>query len=214
MAVPVANLTAEWVDGALYLYDSGKTAVLIISSTGFDVRGGGVTISTANLSTSTLSVVTISTETVSVANISTATLTGGITVSGGAVITGGATVSSGLALYGEKVINKTGNATLTKGEAGAIITCSTDSVFITLLSAASSALAGATYTIRNIATTGQNVIVITASGDSMIGCGISTSNVLKNVSTTHVANDQITLTSGASTTWWIAGLVGTWSSTS
>ena len=186
----ISNITAWWSSGKLIIGDSDKNPIITVNPSSGGVafaNAGGVTISTGIL--------------------------GGATISGGAVIYGGATISSGVARYGEKVINKTANATLVKGEAGAIITCSTDSVFITLLSAASSGFAGIPYTIRNIATTGQNVIVITATGDSIIGCDISTSNVLKNVSTSHVANDQITLVSGASTTWWLMGMVGTWAST-
>ena len=240
MAEGVSNLSAKWVDGSLYFYDSGMTAVLIVSSTGFDLRGGSNTISTASLVGSSvistaalvgtltgstnalLKTVDISTAQLMSCVLSTSGIVGKMTASTNAIISGcpistavlsAPTISSGVTRDGEKIVNKTGNATLVKGEAGAVITCSTDSVFITLPSAASTGFAGANYTIRNIATTGQNVIVITATGDSIIGGGITTSNVIRNVSTTHLAGDEIRLVSGASTTWWLMGMVGTWAST-
>ena len=154
--------------------------------------------------------------------LSTSGIVGKMTASTNAIISGcpistavlsSPTVSSGITRYGEGIVNKTANATLVKGEIGYTITCSTDSVFITLPAAGSTGFAGMNYTIRNIATTAQNVIVITGSSDSMIGCGITTSNVIRNVSTSHLAGDEIKLVSGASTTWWLMGMVGTWAST-
>ena len=154
--------------------------------------------------------------------LSTGNLVGKLTASTNAIISGcpistavlsAPTISSGITRYGEVIINKVANYSLVRGESGVVLTCSTDSVFITLPAAASSGFAGQTYTIRNIATTAQNVIVITTAGDSMIGCSISTSGVLRNVSTSHIAGDEVQLVSGASTTWWIMGMVGVWAST-
>ena len=69
-----SNLTAEFKDGALYIYDSANVAVLIVSSTGFDVRGGGVTISTATVTTSFLNACSISTGTITSAAFNAGTI--------------------------------------------------------------------------------------------------------------------------------------------
>jgi len=97
-----STLTAEWVDGALVVYDSAHTAVVTLNSSGLNWVGGvtissavlvnAPTLSTANLSTSTLSVANISTATMSVATISTATITTSV-FAGGIVSTSKITTS-------------------------------------------------------------------------------------------------------------------------
>ncbi len=185
----LSNIKAKWSDGALVITDLDENPIITIypSSGGISfANAGGLTISTGIL--------------------------GGLTISTG--ILGGLTVSSGITLDGEIARTVTTAATLAVGDYGRIAKCSVDGTFITLMSAASTALAGASITVMNTAAAaGAQVIVITATGDSIKGAGISTSNLLSNTKATAKKGDYVSLVSGASTTWFVSGMVGIWAST-
>ena len=184
----VAALKAAWVGGALVIQDLDGNAVITVNPSSGGVsfaNAGGITVSTGILAPT----------------ISTASLVGG------------ATISSGLTLDGLSVKTVTTAATLTVGDVGRRVSCAVDGTFITLPVGASTAIiAGGSYTIYNDAAASQ-VIVITATGGAIIGGGISTSNLFSNTAATAKKGDSLTVVNTGSTSWYVAGMTGTWAST-
>ena len=185
----VANIKATWSGGALVITDLDGNAIITINpSTGgvAFANAGGITVSTGILAPT----------------ISTASLVGG------------ATVSSGMTIDGQTGSTATAATTLAAGtHGGKIVKCATDGTFFTLPAAS---LPSASYTIKNTAAAaGAQIILITATGESIVGAGITTSNLLSNTKSTAKTGDYVTVIATGSTTsaWYVAGMVGTWIST-
>jgi hypothetical protein len=146
------------------------------------------------------------------------------TVSTGDILTGteistpylvSPTISSGMTLDGQVSRTATTAITLGIGDIGKIIYCAVDGTFITLPYLNSTTIiGGGSYTIKNTGTTGAvQVILITATGQAIIGADISTTNLISNTKVTADKGDYVSVVATASTTWYISGLVGTWAST-
>ena len=185
----IANLKANWADGVLTITDLDGNTVMSIAPSSGGVKfanAGGVTISTGIL--------------------------GGLTISTG--ILGGLTVSSGVTLDGQTGSTATAATSLAVGtHGGKVVKCATDAVYFTL---PAGSLAGASYTIKNTAAAAAaQIILITATGESIVGAGITTSNLLSNTKLTAKTGDYVTVIATGSTTsaWYVAGMVGTWAST-
>ena len=187
----IANLKAKWFEGALVITDKDDNAIITIypSSGGVSFsNAGGITISTGILGAPTLSTPSL---------------------------VAGATVSSGFTLDGLSVKTVTTAVTLAAGDAGRRISCSVDGTFITLpVGGSTSILAGGNYTIYNAGAAGAaQLIVIAATGGAIIGAGVTTSNLLSNTKLTAKKGDSVQVVNTGSTSWYVAGLTGTWAST-
>jgi len=135
--------------------------------------------------------------------------------------------STGTIYYGpflginQQTVNVTAATALsTAGSLGITITCTTDSVVLTLPGSSTTLVAGLTYTIINTATDGAAMICVrgkTVSADPIVGLGTISSDakfVIKNTSTTHIYGDQITLIASDSAAgkanWSLDNVIGTW----
>ena len=137
---------------------------------------------------------------------------GGVTISTG--ILGGITVSSGLALDGVNVRTVTTAYTLVQADSGRVVNCAVDGTFVTLPMASTTTLLGAAYILRNSGSTGAaQVILITNTGETIVGGGISTTNLVSNTKATADTGDYVIVSPTGSSGWKVAGLVGTWAST-
>ena len=137
---------------------------------------------------------------------------GGLTISTG--IIGSLTVSSGLTLDGVSARTVTGAATLTVADSGRIVNCAVDATIFTLPMASTTTLPGTTLTIRNNASTGgAQIVLITNTGETIVGGGISTTNLVANTKATADKGDYVIVQPTGSSGWRIVSLVGTWAST-
>ena len=121
----------------------------------------------------------------------------------------------------QQTVNVTAATALsTAGSLGLVVTCTTDSVVLTLPGSSTTLVAGLTYTIVNTATDGAAMICVrgkTVSADPIVGLGVVSTGVkfaIKNTSTTHVYGDRITLIASDSAAgkanWSLHNVVGTW----
>ena len=198
----IANLRSWWSNGVLILGDTDLNPIITINPSSGGVKfanAGGITVSTGILGGLTIS--------------GGATLYGGATISSGATIYGGTTVSSGVRVDGLKTRTVTTAATLAAADSGRVAQCSVDGTIITLPIGSTTAIIGETYIIQNTNTGTGQLIVKTATTNVIIGAGISTTEVISNTGATHVPYDYVTLTFTGSTSWRVAGMVGTWAST-
>ncbi len=153
MGIPFSTLTAEFVDGALVIYDSAHTAVVTLNSSGLNWVGG-VTISSAVL---------VASPTLSTAAISTSALTGVTTISS-ASITGNTVISSG------GICNVTiSTATITTSQLNAC-TLSTANLSTSVLAACSCSTGTITTSALSVCTISNSAIsVATISTASLKG---------------------------------------------
>jgi len=103
---------------------------------------------------------------------------------------------------------------LTAADMGKDIRVTVSGTVVTLPVASTTTLPGGTFTVRNMTNNGGGVMLITVTGDSIIGSSISTSNLFMNTGATHVPGDSIVVSATGSSTWYAIGLTGTWASTS
>ena len=102
----------------------------------------------------------------------------------------------------------------TKANMGTVVKCGVDGTFITLPVASTTTLAGGEFTIVNTGDLGAcQIIIITVTGDSIIGAGISSSGLFSNTKATHVPGDMITVMATGSSSWYVGALSGVWAST-
>jgi hypothetical protein len=138
--------------------------------------------------------------------------TGGVLFGNGS----GITISTGgIKVSNEKSNTITTTATLTATSSGTVNYVTASDVIITLPGAGSSGKP-LLYTIVNACTSAGQIVVLTCTGEKIIGCLGSSAGVdiMANTAATHVYGDRITiLNTPASTSWATVGMIGTWVST-
>ena len=118
------------------------------------------------------------------------------------------------AAYGAQTTTCVAATTLTHAHCGKLVLTTTDGVAFTL-PAASTEMAGTTYTIINLASSGGAVITVSTSdaAEYIIGNGkVSTDACTKvtNTAITQVYGDQITIVNSGAVLWVLSSVVGTW----
>lgn len=137
--------------------------------------------------------------------------TGGVLIGNGT----GLTISTGgIKVSNEKSLTITTAATLTATGSGTVNYVTASDVVITLPGAGSSGKP-LMYTIVSYITTAGQVVVKTTTTEMVIGMGSTAGvDIVSNTAATHKYGDRITvINTPASTSWALAGMVGTWAST-
>jgi len=116
--------------------------------------------------------------------------------------------------YGAQTTTCVAATTLTHAHCGKLILTTTDAVAFTL-PAASTEMAGTTYTIINLASSGGALITVSTSDNAeyIVGNGkVSTDTCTKvgNTKITQVYGDQITIVNSGAVLWSLSSVIGTW----
>jgi len=152
----------------------------------------------------------------------TSQLTGGVSAGGILNVAGNISGASALGVAGKisyydqlihgnaSAVGITANTTLTVSESGKVVQVSGDNISLTL----PASVLGYRYKIVSVgADSTSEVIIHCNSGDTIVGCGLSTTTsnlTLTNTDATHRAGDYVDILGAGSNAWYIQSLAGTW----